>query len=355
MKVTELLSVLVNSSEKAANIARLGRSNEHLFSLLIEEKTGEEANKRFVQDFKTLADVLIQETIRNDVGKLYPRIKDSVKGEESNKFQNAMGEKIIVEIQDEEQTEKMLLTVLDQNEAAARDLAKEIHRDVVTEESKSISDSIPDDVNQDDVGIWIDPIDGTQEYIAGMEQPTDYPNIKRSGLKCATVLIGAYLKSTGEPFLGVINQPFASEDDGGYKSNIFYGISLNDLKITNVSNAEEATGEKLAIISSSEAFKLNSFRTVAAAGAGYKALKVIQHDADIYYLSKDSTFKWDTCACQAVLRALGGDIVEFTSSVKSKLPIPLKYGEGEEKCNRYGLIAYQNIEDFLKLVEGISY
>ena len=30
--------------------------------------TGDDKNKRFVEDFKTLADVLIQETVRHDLG-----------------------------------------------------------------------------------------------------------------------------------------------------------------------------------------------------------------------------------------------------------------------------------------------
>jgi len=67
--VVNLLNLLIETSEKAANIARLCRENKHLFSLLVEEKSEQEANPRFVQDFKTLADVLIQETIRVDVGK----------------------------------------------------------------------------------------------------------------------------------------------------------------------------------------------------------------------------------------------------------------------------------------------
>lgn len=65
-----IIEACVHVSEKAANIARLCREHEHLFPLLIQEKSAEEANPRFVKDFKTLADVLIQETIRHDVGTL---------------------------------------------------------------------------------------------------------------------------------------------------------------------------------------------------------------------------------------------------------------------------------------------
>lgn len=64
-----LLKSLLAASEKAANIAQLCRQEEALFSLLIEEKRGADKNKKFLQDFKTLADVLIQEVIKHDVGK----------------------------------------------------------------------------------------------------------------------------------------------------------------------------------------------------------------------------------------------------------------------------------------------
>lgn len=64
------LKAVISASEKAANIARLCRKNEHLFQLLIEEKKSDEANPRFVSDFKTLADVLIQEAVKHDLGKM---------------------------------------------------------------------------------------------------------------------------------------------------------------------------------------------------------------------------------------------------------------------------------------------
>jgi len=64
-----LLMEVLKVSEKAANLARIVRSEESLFELLVQEKKGDQSNKRFVQDFKTLADVLVQETVRHDLGK----------------------------------------------------------------------------------------------------------------------------------------------------------------------------------------------------------------------------------------------------------------------------------------------
>lgn len=63
----ELLKSLIIVSQKAANIARVCRKDEHLFDLLVQKKLDDEANPRFVQDFKTLADVLIQEMVKHDI------------------------------------------------------------------------------------------------------------------------------------------------------------------------------------------------------------------------------------------------------------------------------------------------
>lgn len=63
----ELVKNLLIVSEKAARIVRICRQDEHLLSLLIEEKT--DNNLRFTRDFKTLADVLVQEVIKYDIGK----------------------------------------------------------------------------------------------------------------------------------------------------------------------------------------------------------------------------------------------------------------------------------------------
>lgn len=294
---------------------------------------------------------MIQETIRYDVGKLFPSIKDNINGEESNKFENVLGDKVIIEINDnQDDTFKMLRKVLDSNDDAANELTNEIHKVINTEEELNIFN---DEIDSN-IGIWIDPIDGTAEYINGVNELSEFENIQKSGLQCATVLIGVYDKSTELPIIGVVCSPFAVKDGDNYVSKIFYGVSLNGIKYSNVQ--PRVTSRKIAITSSSEVHsKSISFEISSASGAGYKALKVIEGDADIYYLSKASTFRWDTCACQAILRALGGDIVEFTSSIIEKRPIPVKYPDNnEDKCNRNGLIAYRDVNDFYKLVEDLS-
>ena len=80
----------------------------------MEEKTGTEKNSKFEQDFKTLADVLIQETVR----KAFPELEDSILGEESNKFTNKLGNCLTVEVKDTmEETKKFLVKVLGNNQS----------------------------------------------------------------------------------------------------------------------------------------------------------------------------------------------------------------------------------------------
>lgn len=69
MSAIELLKEILKVSEKAANIARVCRADDHLFKLLVQEKAPEESNSRFEHDFKTLADCLIQEAVKYDIGK----------------------------------------------------------------------------------------------------------------------------------------------------------------------------------------------------------------------------------------------------------------------------------------------
>lgn len=63
----DLIHDLLIVSEKAASVARICRQNDHLLSLLIQEKSATEKNARFLTDFKTLADVLVQEMIKYEL------------------------------------------------------------------------------------------------------------------------------------------------------------------------------------------------------------------------------------------------------------------------------------------------
>ncbi|XP_036322736.1 inositol polyphosphate 1-phosphatase [Rhagoletis pomonella] len=350
-----LLQQLINAAEKAANIARVCRSNEALLKLLVQEKTGPDANARFEHDFKTLADVLIQETIKHDICELFPAMREGIKGEESPNFTNVEGESVTIVVgETAEETAQCLAAIL--NAEAAEILASEVHRDVAYEEEVlGEIPALPADLDYSNLGIWIDPIDGTAEYISGDTIFTDFPGITSTGLDCVTVLVGVYDRTTGEPVIGVVSQPFHNKlDENVYRSLVFWGICLPELHANNCQFERPTRDNRLGIFSSSENGDILQrimdlgYEFAFAAGAGHKAVKVITWEVDLYLLSKGSTFKWDTCAPQAILRSLGGNIFSYRASINECKPIALSYlEEGEEienlKCNKDGLIAVRDV------------
>lgn len=96
-----------------------------------------------------------------------------------------------------------------------------------------------------------------------------------------------------------------------------------------------------------------------ASGAGYKILCVIQGLADVYVLSEGSTYKWDSCAPHALLRALGGGVADLkTSSQDQQVELtyhqPYAQGKGAERwANRGGLVAYRDCSQLCSVIGAL--
>ncbi|XP_069841423.1 inositol polyphosphate 1-phosphatase isoform X2 [Dendropsophus ebraccatus] len=390
--MADILQELLRASEKAACIARACRQEEALFQLLIEEKKEDEKNKKFLTDFKTLADVLVQEVIKHDLGKKFAGLEENVRGEESNEFTNELGEKIIVKVcPTEEETASLLQKVLDNNKAAAKTLARAVHQDV------TLTDVALDDVNVslplDNIAVWVDPIDSTYQYIKGSGDIQPEKGIYPKGLQCVTVLIGVFLLDTGHPVMGVINQPFAIQDPITlrWKGQWYWGLSYMgsnicslhfsaasgkpDNKVDGGSQQSAATAKNSYATVTSSAESENVLRALSnvcgenlhfAAGAGYKCLCVIQGLVDFYVFSEDTTFKWDSCAPHAILKSLGGGMLDLSECLKSanQNQVPsvrphilynseVQGAKGADRwANKGGLIAYrseQDLEFFMNL------
>ncbi|XP_069762476.1 inositol polyphosphate 1-phosphatase isoform X2 [Narcine bancroftii] len=361
--MADLLTALICASEKSANIARACKQEEALFQLLIEEKKGPEKNKKFVQDFKTLADVIIQEVIKHDIGKKFPELAPHIAGEESNHFENGLGETIIVKIcQTEQATAELISEVLDGNLKAAGLLAKCIHEDVHIDSPDLGKVNI--DIPMDSIGIWVDPIDSTNQYIKGQLEEKFKSGIHPHGLKSAAVLIGVFDRNSGQPIMGVINVPFDDVDSNlRWQGKYYWGISHNDLNICSIPKQfPEHLNQMSVVMSLSEKDEIKKAlaplcgeRMYFASGAGYKILCTILGLADAYVVTADTTFKWDTCAPHAILKSLGGGIVNLAQALaeaKAKGPgatPELQYkmpnegsNETEKWANTGGLVAYRS-------------
>ncbi|KAJ8384097.1 hypothetical protein AAFF_G00208880 [Aldrovandia affinis] len=317
-EMSELVRALVRASEKAANIARACRQEESLFGLLIEEKKEGEKNKKFVTDFKTLADVLVQEVIRHDIGKQFPGLANNIFGEESNEFMNGLGEKIEVRVCETEQDTSRL-------------------------------------------GLWVDPIDSTLQYIRGLSDCVPQQQIFSQGLQCVTVLIGVYHLQTGAPVMGVINQPFSLQDPETLRwtGQYYWGVSSG---LCNVNSIQSPAG-------GAKAHPGSALTASGQQGALHSAVLSTGETEYVYVFSEDTTFRWDCCAAHAILRSLGGGVADLKECLRLRhagtledqpelaYHRPVGGATGAERwANQGGLVAYRSrahLDAVLELLANI--
>lgn len=127
--------------------------------------------------------------------------------------------------------------------------------------------------------------------------------------------------------------------------------------MTNIDRSVSHTDNnpKRAILSTSESAKIintlksNNYDIIFSAGAGHKILRLITGDADLYILSKGTTFKWDTCAPQAIMEALDFKLIDLRKSIDSNDDIAVSYLASEGKCNSGGVFGYKT-DDQKKLL-----
>ncbi|XP_063277055.1 inositol polyphosphate 1-phosphatase isoform X2 [Prinia subflava] len=369
-----LLPALVAVSQKAAEVARLCRAEEPLFRLLVAEKTGPDRNERFQHDFKTLADVLIQELIKHDLGTQFPELRGHIHGEESSEFKDAEGGTVTVQVgATPGDTAALLLAVLGPEQARAAELlAEAVHREVTLEDTE-LADIEPG-VCPGDLGIWIDPIDSTNEFIRGCEDVAAVDGVAPGGLRSALVLVGAFDRHTGVPVLGVINEPFFQRDPqtGRWQGRYHWGVAHGDTRLCSLSPPAPRP-RPCVVLSRAEAPAvrgalglLGGGPPLLAAGAGYKLLCVALGLADAFVLSRATTFAWDSCGPHAILRALGGGVVALEGALRARRdgggaePPELRYHRprpgragAERWANPGGLVAFVHPQHLRAVLDAL--
>ncbi|XP_045765794.1 inositol polyphosphate 1-phosphatase [Maniola jurtina] len=327
--MADILKVLVQASEKAARIARSCCENSSAETLLVAEKCGTEANTRFDKDFKTVADVLAQECAKAVIISQFPELNGHVRGEECPEIGG-----VTIGLQGTiESTARLLSGALPL--ITARRMAEAAHSDIF-DNLPSLPVDLPF-IDTSDIGVWIDPIDATAEFISGVRGDAKPGH----GLPCVTVLIGAYLRSTGEPVIGVINQPFYNNGKGHIVWGLHYGkfnLSSEDIQNSEDKVVLMSGAEKPEIM---EKFKAAGWVVKSLPGAGHKLMKVALGEASAYIVSQGTTYRWDTCAPHAIVLARGGNVLCYKNHE------PITYNDGKdlqtkEYCNKDGVIAYIN-------------
>ncbi|XP_063619266.1 inositol polyphosphate 1-phosphatase [Cydia splendana] len=341
--MANVLEALIYASERAACIARYCAASLSDENLVVTEKSGDEANSRFEHDFKTIADVLAQEAAKVEIGHHCQNLASSVWGEECGEINGHP-----IKLGDNIDKTALLLSQIVPKEQALK-LAEGCHCEL----NPKLFGELPYDLPAIDdatLGVWIDPIDATAEFIAGVKNK--HTADSESGLSCVTVLIGAFVKSTGEPVMGVVNQPFYDNGNG----RILWGASYSDYGRMGGCETPSSHNDNTVLVSSAESpelverFRSSGWEVKPAKGCGHKLLKVALGEAAAYFVTKGTTFYWDTCAPHAVIKASGGDIL----SCATLTPVTYMTNTENEKahCNSDGIIAYsqQKVLYGIKLV-----
>mmetsp|Transcript_53090 Transcript_53090/g.63972 ORF Transcript_53090/g.63972 Transcript_53090/m.63972 type:complete len:332 (+) Transcript_53090:152-1147(+) len=191
-----------------------------------------------------------------------------------------------------------------------------------------------------DVCLWVDPLDGTKEFVMG-------------NLANVSVLIGIALRD--RPVAGVILQPFVGSDGGdvtygAIDVGVFHNRERVDIEtkcpsdtIIVMSGKHENDGGRLSVAVG----RLDPTPQVLSLNAcGNKMLRVILGEASAH-LQGPGASRWDTCAGEALLMALGGVVTSLDG-------IPYQYTHGICHDNANGFIASRSPELHSRLLEALS-
>ncbi|XP_062503832.1 3'(2'),5'-bisphosphate nucleotidase 1-like isoform X2 [Corticium candelabrum] len=176
-------------------------------------------------------------------------------------------------------------------------------------------------VKETDITVWVDPLDGTAEFTAGY-------------LDHVTVLIGIAVGS--QPIAGVVYQPFyKSESDLGRTLWGMVGLGVHgDFHPTTPTKRRTiaSTRSHNTKIATAAVEAMQPDVVLAVGGSGYKCLLVLEGHASAYVFAHPGTKKWDTCAPNALLHAVGGHMCD----VKGNL---FEYHCGIAHINHLGVLA----------------
>lgn len=276
-----LVASAYSVAEKAGTIVR---KVLHSGELGIVEKTG-------ANDLQTLADRLAQQSICASLSKHFPKI-----------------------------------TIIGEEELPAEDTREDLIENGYSEEI--LQKPCPAEysgLKEEELVVWVDPLDGTKEYTEGL-------------LDNVTVLIG--IACRGKAIAGVINQPFYNYQlgPGAVLGRTMWGMpGLGAFGF----QLQEVPGDKRIITTTrSHSNKvvtdcvdaMEPHEVLRVGGAGNKIIHLVEGRASAYVFASPGCKKWDTCAPEAILQAVGGKLTDIHGK-------PYRYDANVKHMNSAGVLA----------------
>ncbi|XP_011504138.1 PREDICTED: 3'(2'),5'-bisphosphate nucleotidase 1-like isoform X2 [Ceratosolen solmsi marchali] len=190
---------------------------------------------------------------------------------------------------------------------------------VVTEmDQEVLSINLPtnlENVNASDLCVWVDPLDGTSEYTQGL-------------VEHVTVLIGVAFKDRA--IAGVIHQPYFRNSESNSWGRTIWGI--DGVGVKGFQPISPIDGERIITTTRTVQGALDALEPtniLRVGGAGYKVVLLLEGKAHAYVFASKGCRRWDTCAPEAVLHAVGGTLTDIHGerySYNSKTSYPNKGG-----------------------------
>lgn len=268
----------------AENAGAIVRKVLHSGELGIVEKTG-------ANDLQTLADRLAQQSICASLAKHFPKV--TIIGEEDLP-----------------------------SEEVKEDLIENGQEEDIFKKTCPAEFS---DLKEEELVVWVDPLDGTKEYTEGL-------------LDNVTVLIG--IAHRGRAIAGVINQPFYNyqlEDSTVLGRTIWgmpglgaFGIELKEVPGDRRIVATTRSHSNKLVTSCVDA--MEPHEVVRVGGAGNKIIQLIEGRASAYVFASPGCKKWDTCGPEAILHAVGGKLTDMHGN-------PYRYDADVKHMNSAGVLA----------------
>ncbi|XP_069370829.1 3'(2'),5'-bisphosphate nucleotidase 1 isoform X1 [Paralichthys olivaceus] len=286
--IMRLVASAHSVAEKAGAIVR---KVLHSGELGIVEKTG-------ANDLQTLADRLAQQSICASLSRRFPKV--TIIGEE--------------DLPSEEVKEDVI------ENGQAEDI---LQKSCPAEYSG---------LKEEELVVWVDPLDGTKEYTEASrylrhqtEAQTPHGGSVTSQphstalwlLDNVTVLIG--IAYGGRAIAGVINQPFYNYQlgAGAVLGRTMWGmLGLGAFGF----QLQEVPGDRRIVTTTrSHSNKLvtdcvdamEPHEVVKVGGAGNKIIQLVEGKASAYVFASPGCKKWDTCAPEAILHAVGGKLTDM--------------------------------------------
>ncbi|KAM8726452.1 3'(2'),5'-bisphosphate nucleotidase 1 isoform 1-T2 [Acanthopagrus schlegelii] len=279
--VMRLVASACTVAEKAGAIVR---KVLHSGELGIVEKTG-------ANDLQTLADRLAQQSICASLSRRFPKI-----------------------------------TIIGEEDLPAEEIKEELIENGHSEEI--LQKTCPAEysgLKEEELVVWVDPLDGTKEYTEGL-------------LDNVTVLIG--IAYAGKAIAGVINQPFYNYQLGagaelgrtmwGMPGLGAFGFTLKEapgnrrIITTTRSHSNKVVTECVDAMEPHEVIKVG--------GAGNKIIQLVEGRASAYVFASLGCKKWDTCAPEAILTAVGGKLTDMHGNA-------YRYDANVKHMNSAGVLA----------------